>query len=229
MNCPVNRDSQCYRNSYERDLIWSILTELSYESTLVTVAIFFWMGSSFLRSGPLGCSFFPARARVFCAFLLGRVLDVCCDSCSRRPWALWFDDRAVLMCTSIWWPLVILPLFDISLCVSAIFCHVIQRSRILVSRIGEDGTVGVWTKRIGNLAYEGGGRSGEILPSSTTPLFVPCASIFDGCLPSSKRTPFRCYACRVRTGITLPQSMLAVGAPGIFPSGWEAPAGGRDA
>ena len=41
MNCPVNRDSQCYRNSYERDLIWSILTELSYESTLVTVAIFF--------------------------------------------------------------------------------------------------------------------------------------------------------------------------------------------
>ena len=65
MNCPVNRDSQCYRYSYERDLIWSILTELSYESTLVTVAIFFWMGSSILRSGPLGCSFFPAGLTFF--------------------------------------------------------------------------------------------------------------------------------------------------------------------
>ena len=155
--------------------------------------------------------------------------DVCWDSCSRRSWALWFGDRAVLICTSIWWPLVILPLFDISLCVSAALCHVTQRSRMLVSRIGENGTVSVWTKRIANLAYEGGGRSGELLPSSTIPLFVPYASIFDDCLPSSKRTPFRCYACRVRTGITLPQSMLAVGAPGIFPSGWEAPAGGRGA
>ena len=65
----------------------------------------------------------------------------------------------------------------------------------------------------------------KYFPPAPSPYLCRARRNFDGCLPSSKGTPLRCHASRVRTGITLPQSMLVVGAPGIFPSGRKAPAG----
>ena len=68
-NCELPREpsftrthgnSSCPGNSYERTLIWKLI--------LATVTFFFWMGSSFLCGGPLGCSFFPVGLTFFALF-----------------------------------------------------------------------------------------------------------------------------------------------------------------